>query len=95
MGHSRHLSSVRSPRLSRRTVVGSGLAATALWRLGTPPALGARQDGSVDPTTWRTWLLSSVDELRPTAPSDPTSNETDELLDYQSQRTDETAATVA
>ncbi|HEX5991953.1 MAG TPA: phosphatase PAP2 family protein, partial [Thermomicrobiales bacterium] len=95
MGHSRHLSSVRSPRLSRRTVVGSGLAATALWRLGTPPALGARQDGSVDPTTWRTWLLSSVDELRPTAPSDPTSNETDELLDYQSQRTDETATTVA
>src|SRR3712207_2436101 len=80
---------------SRRTLVGSGLATAALLRLGASPALGARQETASDPTTWRTWLLESVDELRPAAPSDPTSTEIDELLDYQSRRTDETTATVA
>jgi membrane-associated phospholipid phosphatase len=80
---------------SRRTLVGSGLAAAALVRLGAPPALGARQESAADPTTWRTWLLESVDELRPPAPSDPAQTEIDELLDYQSRRTDETAAAVA
>jgi membrane-associated phospholipid phosphatase len=79
---------------SRRTLVGSGLATAALLRLGAPPALGVRQETAADPTTWRTWLLDSADELRPAAPSDPTANEMDELLDYQSRRTDETAATV-
>jgi hypothetical protein len=82
------------PSLSRRALVGSGLAATALWRLDVPPALGARQEDSTDPTTWRLWLLDAVDEVRPAAPSDPTSSEMDELLDYQSRRTDETAAIV-
>jgi membrane-associated phospholipid phosphatase len=80
---------------SRRALVGSSLAATALWRLGASPVLGARQEASSDPTTWRTWLLDAVDELRPAAPADPTSTEIDELLDYQGRRTDETAVTVA
>jgi membrane-associated phospholipid phosphatase len=79
---------------SRRALVGSSLAAAAVSRLGTSPVLGARQEGASDPTTWRTWLLDSVDELRPTAPADPTSSEMDELLDYQGRRTDETAAIV-
>ena len=86
--------SVPLPAFSRRALVGSGLAATALWRLGTPPVLGAHQEASSDPTTWRTWLLESVDELRPAAPSDPTATEIEELLDFQSRRTDETAAIV-
>jgi membrane-associated phospholipid phosphatase len=80
---------------SRRALVGSSLAAAAVWRLGASSALGARQDVAADPTTWRTWLLESVDELRPAAPPDPTTAEMDELLDYQTRRTDETAAIVA
>jgi hypothetical protein len=87
--------SASSLPLSRRVLVGSGLAATAVWRLGAAPALGARQEASSDPTTWRTWLLDAVDEVRPSAPAEPTSTEMDELLDYQSRRSDETAATVA
>jgi membrane-associated phospholipid phosphatase len=82
------------PSLSRRALVGSSLAATALWHLGTSPVLGAQQEAVSDPTTWRTWLLASVDELRPAAPADPTSSEMDELLDYQGRRMDETAAIV-
>ena len=74
--------------ISRRTLVGSSLAAAAVLRLGTSPVLGARQEGTSDPTTWRTWLLKSVDELRPADPGEPTSSELDELLDYQSRRTD-------
>ena len=62
------------PSFSRRALVGSSLAAAAVWRLGASPALGARQEASSDPTTWRTWLLDAVDELRPAAPADPTSS---------------------
>jgi membrane-associated phospholipid phosphatase len=87
--------SASSLPFSRRTLVGSSLAAAAVWRLGAAPALGAWQEASSDPTTWRTWLLNAVDELRPAAPSDPTPAEIDELLDYQGRRTDETAAMVA
>jgi membrane-associated phospholipid phosphatase len=84
-----------SLHLSRRALVGTGLATAALWRLGTAPALAARQDAISDPTTWHTWLLTSANELRPAAPSDPTSTEVAELLDYQSTRTDQTATDVA
>ena len=86
--------SVPSHLLSRRALVGSGLATTALWRLGVPSALGARQEAAADPTTWRLWLLDTVDAVRPAAPAAPTSSEMDGLLDYQSRRTDETAALV-
>ena len=82
------------PSFTRRALVGSGLAAAAILRLGTSPAL-VPAEASSDPTTWRTWLLESVDELRPAAPSDPTQSEIDELLEYQSKRSDETTATVA
>jgi membrane-associated phospholipid phosphatase len=94
MAPSDHDLSASLPSFSRRALVGSSLAAAAVWRLGTSPALGARQEAASDPTTWRTWLLDAVDELRPAAPADPTSSEMDELLDYQGRRTDETAAIV-
>jgi membrane-associated phospholipid phosphatase len=87
--------SASSHPFSRRALVGSSLAAAAVWRLGAPPALGAWQDAAADPTTWRTWLLESVDKLRPAAPPDPTAAEMDALLDYQNRRTDETAEIVA
>ncbi|MGH2615430.1 MAG: phosphatase PAP2 family protein, partial [Thermomicrobiales bacterium] len=69
------------------TAVATGAAAA--------PALGARQEASSDPTVWRTWLLASAAELRPDAPPEPTAVELDELLDYQTKRTDETAESVA
>jgi len=81
--------------LSRRALVGSSLAAAAVWGVGAVPVHGLRQDGASDPTTWSTWLLDAVDELRPSAPADPAPTEIEDLLDYQSRRTDETAATVA
>ena len=37
------------PLFSRRALVGSSLAAAAVWRLGTSPALGARQEAASDP----------------------------------------------
>ena len=83
-----------SPAVTRRALVGSGLAAAAALRWGSTPA-GARQETAADPTTWRTWLLASADEVRPEAPGAPTAAEVDELLDYQARRTDETAALVA
>jgi membrane-associated phospholipid phosphatase len=94
MRHPSHSSFIPSLLHSRRAFVGSGLAATALWRLGSPASVAARQDGSGDPLSWKPWLLESVDELRPAAPSDPTQAEIDELLDFQSRRSDETTATV-
>jgi membrane-associated phospholipid phosphatase len=94
MRHPRHSSSVPSLLLSRRALVGSGLAATALWGLGSPASIAARQDATGDPLSWTPWLLESVDEFRPAAPTDPTQAEIDELLDYESRRTDETAAAV-
>jgi membrane-associated phospholipid phosphatase len=80
--------------LSRRTVIGSGLAAVVASRLGAAPALGARRETESNPAEWRPWLLAAVDDVRPTAPGAPTAAEIDELLDYQAKRTDETAATV-
>ena len=78
---------------SRRALVGAAPAAAALSRLG-PLSASAQQDASGDPVTWRTWLLTSADELRPAAPPAPTVAEVDELLDLLAKRTDETAELV-
>ncbi len=91
---------------SRRALIGSGLAAAALTPLGSArltaavtgaaaaPARGAWQDDATDPTTWRTWVLASADELRPAAPLDPTPAEIDEVLGFQADRSDEAIATI-
>lgn len=86
---------VSARSFSRRALVGSSLAAAALWPLGPSSAVANQQDAPADPTSWRTWLLTSADELRPAVPPDPTQAEIDELLDFQSRRTDDTAAMVA
>jgi membrane-associated phospholipid phosphatase len=86
--------SVSSRPFSRRVLVGSSLATAAVWRLGAAPTLGARQEGAADPTTWRTWVLASADELRPAAPLDPTPAEIDEMLGFQADRSDEVIATI-
>jgi membrane-associated phospholipid phosphatase len=85
----------RTLRFSRRTLVGLGAAAAAAWHGHAPEIALARQESSSDPATWQPWLLASVDELRPAAPSDPTADEMDQLLDYQTRRADETAGVVA
>ena len=85
--------SASSRAFSRRTLVGSSLAAATLWPLGAAPA-AARQETSTTPLGWRPWLLDTVDELRPAAPPDPTPSEIEELLDLQGRRTDETMATI-
>src|SRR5215217_2540666 len=86
--------SVSVQPFSRRTLVGSSLAAAVVWRLGASPALGARQEDSSEPATWQTWVLAAPDELRSEAPPDPTPAEIDELLGLQDARTDEVIATI-
>lgn len=95
-----------SALFSRRTLLGSSLAAAALTPLGSTrtvtaapgakigPAVAVRQDASSDPTTWRTWVLASADELRPAAPLEPTAAEIDELLALQADRSDEAMTTI-
>ena len=95
-----------SVRVSRRTLMGAGLASAAVVPLaslhrasaGSVPqatsVMAAVQEKSADPTTWRTWLLASADELRPTAPGAPTQAEIDEVVAAQANPTDATAAAI-
>ena len=78
--------------LTRRTLLGAtlGIAAT----LAAPGVTGATEPGAT-PGRWRTWLLSRSDELRPTKPAAPTSDELTELVDLQGQRTAANLATIA
>ncbi|HEX3303681.1 MAG TPA: phosphatase PAP2 family protein [Thermomicrobiales bacterium] len=68
--------------LSRRAVLGG---AVALGALGIGRS-NARAATSSAPETWRTWLLISPDELRPSAPGNPPQSELDEVIALQSQR---------
>src|SRR5688572_7640203 len=79
-------------RFSRRTLMGASVGAAAVVPLTSPrragaasaaprlEALAAIQSGGGDPATWRTWLLTSADELRPAAPTAPTQDEIDEVI---------------
>jgi membrane-associated phospholipid phosphatase len=87
-------SSAASQPISRRTLIGSSLAAAAVWPLGDASARGAWQDGSADSTTWHTWVLAAPDELRPPAPPDPAQAEIAELLALQDARADAVMATM-
>jgi hypothetical protein len=87
-------SNASSFQFSRRALVGSALAAATISTFGPWSASAARQDATGAPTTWRTWLLASADELRPAAPPEPTDAEVTELIAIQEKRTDETVALV-
>lgn len=81
------------PRLSRRGLLAmglAGLAAPALHR----PGVAAEVAKASHPEAWRTWLLTSGDELRPPSPSPPTAAEIEELVELQASRTVETGAKV-
>jgi membrane-associated phospholipid phosphatase len=92
--------------LSRRALVVSSAAGAALAHLvprhqvlaqsSTPTASSPppAQEVGAPPATWRTWILTSPDELRPAAPAAPAQTEIDELLQFQAERTDETIALV-
>src|SRR5687768_14822122 len=93
-----------SARFSRRLLVGSSLAGAALLPLGSgrhavaapartaAPARARHQETATTPAGWRTWYLTSPDELRPAAPAAPSQGEIDEVLRFQEGRTDEATA---
>jgi hypothetical protein len=59
---------LRRDSLTRRTVIGAGLAAAGLG-LGSP--LGGsiiQAQSNAPPPGWRTWMLKSAVEVRPTNP---------------------------
>lgn len=99
-------SSSKSPRFSRRLLLGSSLAGAATVPLGSrhttfagPSRAGRaasvrRQEATLSPDGWRTWYLSSADELRPKAPGAPSQAEIDEVVAAQSATSDEMAATI-
>ncbi len=57
--------------------------------------MARRQETAASPAGWRTWYLSSPDELRPAAPGAPTQAEIDEVVAAQAAASEETAAAIA
>ncbi len=82
--------------LTRRALLGSALvgsASLAFSRVAVPMAAATQSD--IDPGRWRTWLLTSGDEVRPPQPPPPTPDELTEMVELQGQRTAATLATIA
>ena len=79
-------------RVSRRTLNASSLTGAAARPLGPAHHVEAapnrpleatrlrRQAAAQSPEGWRTWYLTSPDEIRPAAPAAPSQAEIDELL---------------
>lgn len=91
MTHSEIHHSNTSSSFSRRMLLRSTLGAAAMLPLGGASAF-AQPVESADPASWRTWVLSSPDELRPAAPADPTAAEIAEVLELQAGLSEEDAA---
>jgi membrane-associated phospholipid phosphatase len=81
--------------LSRRALLGAGLAGAALWSTDqrSVGAAGAPSQPAA-PGMWRTWVLDSGDALRPPPPSAPTAEELAEVLRLRGERTVEVVRTV-
>jgi len=77
--------------VSRRAVLGGAVALGALG-IGR---VSAQAVSASAPETWRTWLLSSPDELRPPAPGNPPQSELDEVIALQSQRSVDTGIKIS
>jgi len=86
-------------RLTRRTLfwaTGGVLVATGLLGAPASPALAnARQNAATGPTGWKTWYLTSPDELRPADPGAPSQAEIDEVIAAQAAATDATTAAIS
>jgi membrane-associated phospholipid phosphatase len=91
-----HLASPTDRRRLLRLAAGVGLtAAASQLLLGNARVATARQQGTPDiPAPGHTWLLDAPDALRPDAPGAPAPAEIDEVIDFQSRRSDETTALV-
>jgi len=81
--------------LSRRAVLGSILVSTASLVFPQTASSTDAAESEVMPGSWRTWLLTSGDELRPAKPPPPTPDELSELIELQGQRTARMLATAA
>jgi hypothetical protein len=87
-----------STRLSRRAVVGSGIAGAASLHLaaidrdamtGNARAITPRQSAEDELTTWKMWILTSPDELRPAAPDPVSQEEIAEVVGFLESPSDE------
>lgn len=93
-------------RLTRRAVVGSSLTGAALLPLAAfgqggrgasshgVAAAAARQDATTALATWKTWLLTSPDELRLAAPGAPAAAEIEEIVGFLAAPTAEMTAAI-
>src|SRR5918994_7679810 len=80
---------------TRRALLGSALAASASLAFPAAAMHAAASGSEGTPGLWRTWLLTTGDELRPAKPAPPTADELAELIALQGQRTASTLATTA
>ena len=91
--------------LTRRSLLGAILAGAAALPLRSVAAVGSRPEplipsaarwpaDAASPATWRTWLLTSADELRLEAPAEPTAAELAELVQLQADRDDAVVALI-
>ena len=97
-----HLVSHVAPRWSapawpaRRSCRSARFGASPPDRRRSRSARIARSQGTAaSPAGWRTWLLTSPDELRPAAPGAPTQAEIDEVVAAQADPSDGTTAAIA
>jgi hypothetical protein len=79
---------------TRRALVGSALVGGASLAVSRVAAPLATATSAIGPGSWRTWLLSSSDALRPANPAPPTPDELRELVELQGERTAGTLATI-
>jgi membrane-associated phospholipid phosphatase len=79
---------------TRRALLAQSLAASAAAVLRPWRTSAAQTDAPSPATGWRTWLLTTSDELRPAPPAPPDAAELAEILDLQRQRTLASVATV-
>jgi len=80
------------------SLAGAALVASTPYHRTVAQPLAARiawrQEATLSPAGWRTWYLTSPDDLRPTAPGAPTQAEIDEVVAAQAAPSDETVAAI-
>src|SRR5215213_1863305 len=81
--------------VTRRAVLGSFLATSTALAFPAGISRYAAAESNGRSGLWRTWLLTTGDELRPPEPAPPTPEELSELIELQGQRTAATLATIA